>query len=234
VDPPAEFSTTTSLNPLLEPSRSLTAEVGARGSLSGGGFITRLGYDVARYTLEVRNEIVPWDGGATYLTAGKSRRSGFELGLTADFAAGFSGRITGTLTRNRYVDYRTNVPDGADGMMEVTYDDNESAGIPSLALQGALRYTAPCGAYLEFAAQHMGAYWANDANTDRVEAYTVFDATAGMNVRVFGHESLLFVSGRNLADDLYVASAYINGASGRYLEPGMGRNYLAGLSLHAW
>lgn len=234
VDPPAEFSSTTSLNPLLEPSRSLTAEVGTRGSLNGGGFVTRLGYDVAVYTLEVRNEIVPWDGGATYLTAGKSRRSGVELGLTADCAAGLSARIAGTLTRNRYVDYRTNVPDGADGMMEVTYDDNESAGIPSLALQGALRYTAPFGAYLEFAAQHMGAYWANDANTDRVAAYTVFDATAGVNVRVFGHESLLFVSGRNLADDLYVASAYINGASGRYLEPGMGRNYLAGLSLHAW
>ena len=234
VDPPAPYDASTSLNPLLEPSRSLTGEVGTRGYFEGDGFVTRLGYDVAVYSLEVLNDIVPWDGGATYLTAGKTHRRGLEVGQTADCAGGLSARLTGTLTHNRYVDYTTSVSDGDGGWVSVVYDGNESAGIPSLAVQGALRYTAPAGAYVEVAAQHMGAYWANDANTDHVEAYTVLDATVGVNVRMFGHESLLFVSGRNLTDELYAASVYINGVGGRYLEPGLGRNVLAGLTLNAW
>ncbi len=234
VDPPAPYDATTTLNPLLEPSRSLTAEVGTRGSVALDGAVSRVAYDVALYTLEVRNDIVPWDGGATYLTAGKAVRSGLEAGLTADCTNGLSARLTGTLSRNRYADYETNVPDGADGMVNVVYDDNETAGIPSLSLQGTLRYSMPDGAYVEVTAQHMGKYWANDANTDRVAAYTVVDATVGVNVHMLGHESLLFVSGRNLTDEVYAASVYINGVNGRYLEPGLGRNVLAGLSLHAW
>lgn len=234
IDPPAPYDATTSLNPLLEPSRSLTGEVGTRGTIEGAGVVSRLGYDVALYTLEVLNDIVPWDGGATYLTAGKTHRSGLEVGLTADFTGGLSARLTGTLSHNRYVDYETNVSDGEGGMVNVVYDDNESAGIPSLAMQGALRYSMPDGAYLEVAAQHMGGYWANDANTDRAQAYTTLDATVGVSVHVLGHDSQLFVSGRNLTDEVYAASVYINGVNGRFLEPGLGRNVLAGLTLNAW
>jgi iron complex outermembrane receptor protein len=234
VDPPAGIAAPTSLNPFLEPSRSLTFELGTRGEHFGDGFVRRLGYDAALYTLEVRNDIVPWNGGAWYFTAGKARRSGIELGLNADLAGGFSARLTGTFTRNLYVDYETGTLDDDDNLVTVRYDDNETAGIPSTALQGALRYTASVGPFVEFAFQRVGGYWANDANTDRVDAATLVDATVGLEVRLFGREALAFASVRNLTDELYAASVYINGVDGRYLEPGMRRNVLVGMSLRAW
>ncbi len=228
IDPPPNVPAT-SLNPLLEPSHSLTIEVGTRGELYRDGFLQRLGYDLALYTLDVDNDIVPWDGGAWYLTAGKSRRQGCELGLDAAFAHGLSARLTGNFTHNRYLDYTT-------GSLEepLDYSDHESAGIPATTLQAALRWTAPRGAWVELAARHVGAYWANDANTDRVEAWTVLDATVGLDTRLGGCEAQAFVSVRNLADELYAASVYINGAGGRYLEPGLGRSVLAGLTLRPW
>lgn len=234
VDPPSGIATPTSLNPFLEPSRSLTFEIGTRGEHFGDGFVRRLGYDAALYTLEVRNDIVPWNGGAWYFTAGKARRSGVELGLNADLAGGLSARLTGTFTRNLYVDYETGMLDDEDNLVTVRYDDNETAGIPSAALQGALRYTAPAGPFVELAFQRVGEYWANDANTDRVDAATLVDATVGLEVRLFGRDALAFVSVRNLTDELYAASVYINGVDGRYLEPGMRSNVLVGMSLRAW
>lgn len=228
VDPPPNVPATT-LNPLLEPSYSVTFEVGTRGELFRDGALQCLGYDVALYTLEVRNDIVPWDGGAWYLTAGKSRRQGCELGLNAAFAHGLSARLTGNFTHNRYVDYAT-------GSLEepLDYSDHESAGIPATTLQAALRWTAPRGIWAELAARHVGAYWANDANTDRVEAFTVLDATAGFDTRLGGCDAQAFASVRNLGDELYAASVFINGAGGRYLEPGLGRNVVVGLTLRPW
>jgi len=234
IDPPAPFNTSTSLNPLLEPSRSLTIEAGTRGERFGDGFLRRLGYDVAIYTLDVRNDIVPWDGGAWYRTAGRSRRGGLELGLTAVFPRGFSARLAGTFTRNRYLDYETGAPDDDGDLVTVRYDDNETAGIPSSVVQGALRYTADAGLFVEWAFQRVGEYWADDANTDHVDAYTLLDATFGVKARLFGRDTLVFVAVRNLTDELYAASVYINGASGRYLEPGMRRNVLVGMSLQVW
>lgn len=234
VDPPAPYDTETSLNPLLEPSHSLTIELGTRGERFGEGFARRLAWDVALYTLDVRNDIVPWDGGSWYRTAGKSRRRGLELGLNADLPRGFSARLTGTLTHNRYLDYETGAPDGGGGLVATRYDGNATAGIPATSLQAAARWTAPGGAFVELAARHSGAYWADDANTDRVAAATIVDVTAGIETQLWGRRGLLFASVRNVADRLHVASVYINGADDRYLEPGMGRNALVGMSLEAW
>lgn len=234
VDPPAPYDTQTSLNPLLDPSRSLTVEVGTRGELYRDGFLRRLGYDVALYTLDVDDDIVPWDGGAWYRTAGKSRRRGLELGLTADLARGLSARVSGTITRNRYLDYETGAPDVNDDLIAVRYDGNQTAGIPSTSAQASVRYTAPTGPFLEIAVQRMGAYWADDANTDRVDGYMLVDVTAGVSARLWGRDALVFAAARNLGDKAYAASVYINGVDGRYLEPGMGRNVLVGLSLQAW
>lgn len=234
VDPPAPFDAETSLNPLLEPSHSLTFEVGTRGERFGDGLARRLAWDVALYTLDVRNDIVPWDGGAWYRTAGKSRRRGLELGLAAEFAHGLSARLAGTLTHNSYLDYETGAPDDEGDLVSIRYDGNATAGIPATSLQAAFRWTAPAGAFLELALRRTGAYWADDANTDRVDAATVIDATAGFNASLWGRRGLVFMSVRNLADEVYAASVYINGAADRFLEPGMGRNVVAGLSVEAW
>ncbi len=232
IDPPPPYDAVTTLNPFLEPATSMTFEVGAKGNTHFGRGFDTAGYDVALYTLEVHNEIIPWDNGAFYRTAGKSRRSGVELGLSAGTDYGLTGRVSLTATRNRYVDYVTGAPDSAGNLVTVRYDNNESAGIPSTVLNASLRYQHPVGAFVEGGYHHVGAYFANDANTDRVPAYDLFDLTVGASRRIEGAAvAELFVSGRNLTDEKYAASAYVNGVNGRYLEPGMERNFLVGVKL---
>jgi iron complex outermembrane receptor protein len=234
IDPPAPYDTVTTLNPFLEPAYSTTVEVGAKGKLHFGRGFETVGYDVAIYTLEVNNDIIPWDGGAFYTTAGKSRRSGIELGLSAGSNDGLSGRVSLAATKNRYVDYETGAPDTSGNIVPVRYDDNESAGIPSTVFNASLRYQfgrGPRGPYVEGAYHHIGEYFANDANTDVVEAYNVVDLTVGASHRFTYTTADFFVSGRNLTDETYAASAYVNGANGRYLEPGMERNVLVGVKL---
>lgn len=231
IDPPAPFDTMTTLNPLLDPAYSTTVEVGAKGRLPFGRGFDTIGYDVALYTLTVSNDIIPWDGGAFYRTAGRSRRSGLEFGLSAGTDYGLSGRVSLTATRNRYLDYETGTPDGGGGLTTVRYDDNQSAGIPSNVFHGSVRYQYRNGPFAEAGMHHVGRYYANDANTDLVARYNVYDLTVGTSRRLGGTEAALFLSGRNLTDEKYAASAYVNGAGGRYLEPGMERNYLFGIKL---
>lgn len=79
------------LNPLLDPIRSTSYEVGYKASGNALGAVT-LGGDVALYDIEVTNEIVPYNGGRYYLTAGKARRQGAEASARTSTRARESSR----------------------------------------------------------------------------------------------------------------------------------------------
>ena len=109
-DPAGTFGqdTVTSLNPLLEPIRSTTNEVGMKRILVFGGdapLLRSASYDVALYDTEVRNEIVPYRGGRFYFTAGRVRRQGAEIGLALSAAGGLGARGALTVNRHRYTYY---------------------------------------------------------------------------------------------------------------------------------
>ena len=91
------------LNPLLDPIISTTYEVGMKSlSIPIFGSSYTLGYDIALYDIEVKNDAIPYNGGRYYLTAGKGRRRGAELGLNADMPAGIFGTAAVTLSDNKY------------------------------------------------------------------------------------------------------------------------------------
>jgi iron complex outermembrane recepter protein len=231
IDPPAPWDAVTGLNPFLKPAYSRTMEIGAKGKFRFGWGLDTASYDVAFYTLDVNNEIIPWNGGAYYTTAGKSRRSGIEFGLSAATDNGLSGRATLTASRNRYVDYVTGIPAPGGGLLTVDYGGNDAAGIPGIVFDAGLRYAFWKGPYVEAGYRRVNAYPANDAGTDLVPAYGLIDATVGASRRFGVTELGMFISGRNLTNEKYAASAYVNGVGGRYLEPGMERNILVGMSL---
>lgn len=234
IDPPAPFDTTTSFNPFLEAMHSTTYEVGARGELGGGrpasgdsagGGPTRLGrvhYDAALYWIVVENDIIPFDGGAYFFTAGESRRRGVEVGLDWSAARWLLLRGAGTFSQNEYVEYANDIGD---------FSGYEVAGLPNRTLAGAARVTSARGPWLEVALEDVGEYFADDANTARVAPYTILNATVGY-ARALGERTLrAFVSGNNLADRRHVASVFINGINGEYYEPGLPRNWSVGLTL---
>jgi iron complex outermembrane recepter protein len=232
-DPPPGLGIPTGLNPILRPARSLTFEGGLKGCFFGParagrldgsppGAIRNWTYDLAAYELEVRDDIIPWDGGAYYFMDGKSRRLGVEIGTELQAAGGLGLRVSTALSRNKHVKYRSDLGD---------YDGKWSAGIPGRSLNAVLRWEPRAGWFLEAAARHCGPYYADDANTARVAAWTVLDGALGVRVRTRGVQADVTLSARNLTDLLYTESIWVNGAAGRFHEPGLPRNVAASLTL---
>jgi len=232
IDPPPPFDTQTSLNPFLEPMTSRTMEVGAKGAAKVGLIgSSLLRYDIAAYVITVRNEIVPYDGGAYFLSAGKSRRIGVEISVFLESPTGLSGGFTGTISRNRYLDYQNELGNFA---------DKSVAGIPSAFGSAVVRYRTPFGMYADASVRYVGSYYADDANSAGASSgsSTVLDATVGGSFTLWSAVCDAYLSVANLVDTRYVASAFINGViapnttTPRFFEPGLPRNIVAGLRIH--
>ena len=220
IDPPPTVSGT-SLNPFLEPMRSTTYELGAKGELAARGVLGRLRYDVAGYHIDVANDIVPWNGGSYFFTAGKSHRSGAELGLDWQPSHGFL-LLTGTATMisTRYDEYVNDLGNFA---------GKQIAGLPRATFTAQAHVTAPHGLSVQAGLQSVASTFVDDANSAQSPAYVVANASLDY-LRRIGHTTMrAFVAGENLADRGYVASVFINGINGEYFEPGLPRNWSAGL-----
>jgi iron complex outermembrane receptor protein len=246
VDPAGTFGqdTVTSLNPLLDPIRSTTYEVGTRRILSfaSGAPFRSASYDLALYHTEVSNEIVPYRGGRFYFTAGRVRRQGGELGLALAAAGGLGLRGALTLNRHRYTDYRVDsVHYGIPGQF-ASYAGNRVVGVPDVHYGGALSYapSALPGVRIEGGVTGMGRYFADDANTVAVPAHTLLNATLAFDDPIaFGRHLGVrgFVSLNNLTDRRYIGSAFLNpdvvaGVPVAF-EPGRPREVVVGLTVGA-
>lgn len=213
-DPASTFGADTvfALNPLLEPIRSTTVEVGYRRISVIGSAILRT--DVALHRTSVRNEVIPFQGGRFFLTAGKVRREGAEFG--ADLTAG-SVTLNGalTLSRHRYREYLVDsVHYGRPGQF-ADFAGNDLLGVP--------RATWAVGAGYRFGALHdlearvvlegNSSYHADDANLVTVPAWRTADLTLSLPrpLRLGGRIGMRgAVTVSNLFDSKYVGSAFLN------------------------
>ena len=224
VDPPAPYDTLTTLNPFLDPMRSTTYELGARGETNtrlADRDLGRLRYDLALYWIDVHDEIVPFDGGAYYYTAGRSRRQGFECGLDWLYANRLAVGAAFTWSRNRYVIYEND---------RGNFADNEVPGLPAVVLRLTGRYQTPFGLSAELVLDHVDDYFADDANTAATEPYTLLGARASYAHDVGAVSLGGFVGVENLTGAHYTASVFLNGVDGEYYEPGLPRNWSFGLT----
>jgi iron complex outermembrane receptor protein len=228
------------LNPLLDPIRSTTYEIGFK-SLEGSD--TRplsLGYDLALYNTEVTNEIIPYNGGRYYQTAGKARRSGAEIGLQADTRVGVFAGAALTLSRNRYLEYVVDSALLGRPGFRADYSGNKIVGVPDVIANIELGTNVPFVPALRFkgAVEHSGAYFADDANSVRVPGYTILNLTAELRrpiVAASGWGLRGFVTLHNVTDKLYMGSAFLNpdrvNGEPAVFEPGTPRSLIVSLSL---
>mgnify|MGYP001099815619 FL=1 len=221
VDPPPELPAT-SLNPFIEPMRSTAWELGAKGEAALPGRLGRLRYDAALYWIAVANDIVPWDGGTYFFTAGRTRRRGAELGC--DWLAGerLVVSASGTLSGNEYLEYRNDLGD---------FSGARVPGLPRGTFHAAVRCVVAAGLVAEVSMEHRGGYYADDANTAWTGACTLLGASLGYSWTMGTRTARAFVAGHNLGDEDHVASVFINGVNGQFYEPGLPRGWSAGLTL---
>jgi outer membrane receptor protein involved in Fe transport len=242
-DPASTFGQDTvyALNPLLEPIHSNTFELGTKQILiSSQSLLRGLSYDVAAYYISIDNDIVPYRGGRFYFTAGKTRRYGAEAGVNAQFAGDLSVQAAFTYLNSRYVNYSVDSVHYGNAGRFAVYDDNKVAGIPNVYYNAALRFAPEQlgSAFAELSLQGVGEYFVDDANLTSIPAYNVLNLTLGLEkpLRLAENFSLSgFVGVYNLADAKYATSAFINpdvvNGAPLYLEPGLPRNFVIGLSL---
>lgn len=226
IDPPPPFDVTTSFNPFLEAMHSRTYELGARGSITNAWGAWR--YDAAIYQIDTDNDIVPFAGGAYFFTAGKSRRQGVEAGVNWRVNDRLALRGSGNLSKNEYVDYVNDLGD---------FGGKEMPGLPQASWTAGARLTLPKGLGLDVSTEGMTKVFADDANTAETFGYGLVNASIDYTMRSGGFGLRAFVSGRNLLDKDHIASVFINPISDtptgplRYLEPGLPREFNAGLTV---
>jgi iron complex outermembrane receptor protein len=244
-NPPSTFGedTLNIINTLLEPIRSTTVEAGYKTAtnadiLFGEAHITA---DVAAYLISITNDVIPYRGGRFYFTAGESRRLGGELGLGIRWENGLSLYGSGTYCNNTYVKYTVDSMhyDKSAAGKFMDFAGKNVAGLPEFFSSLRIRYEpeAVKGLFVEAEMRMMGEYFADDANTLTVPSFTVFDATAGYELKLSdAFSAKAYVRMANLADTKYVASAWINpdrpaSVLPAYLEPGLPSNFTGGLTV---
>lgn len=229
------------INPLLDPIQSTTVEVGTKHVLvpESAGLLRALSYDLAAYGIKIDNDIIPYRGGRFYFTAGETRRYGFEAGAKAELAFGVSLQAALSYASSKYVEYQVDSVHYGKAGAFANYKDNKVAGVPEMFYNFALRFAPPklASLYAEINAQGIGEYFVDDANRTSVPAYDVLNLTLGFGEPlqiVAGLALRAFFGINNLSDKKYAASAFVNpdivNGAPVYLEPGLPRNYVFGLS----
>jgi iron complex outermembrane recepter protein len=223
VDPPPSIPNV-KLNPLLAPMTSTTVEIGAKGYdlFTTNNIINSYSYSIAAYHIGIQHEIIPYDGGIYYFSAGKSRRYGLEVGGQLQLFERFFLTTAVTYMNARYQSYVNDLGD---------FSDNIVPGIPFSIIKSRLRYSVPFGLNVEVGMENVGKCFADDANKYEVDASTILNASLGYNRRIGIFTFNGFVGINNIADVKYVSSAFINPVGGAFIEPGLPRNYYGGLSV---
>jgi iron complex outermembrane recepter protein len=244
-DPASTFGQDTvyAINPLLDPIRSTTAEIGTKHVRTfASGLLRTLSYDVALYRTDVKNEIIPYRGGRFYFTAGKAQRQGLEIGARVSTAYGLGLSTSWTFSDNEYKEYMVDSVhySAARAGHFANYSGNKIVGIPGRFFNVRAEYAPPFvkAIGLELETQNIGSYFADDANTVKVPGYMLWHAGLDLErpTRLGGGIELRgAIRVENLTDKKYVASAFlnpdvVNGVPVAF-EPGMPRHVVISASL---
>ena len=166
---------------------------------------------------------MPFNGGAYFFTAGKSRRRGVELGLdwTPIAALTLGGALT--LSNNEYVDYVNDLGD---------FGGNEVAGLPPVFFDGEARWRPAPGFSIAGnvrARRPLLRRRREHGTREGLRAHRRGD-------RVFASDVRSASCARSSPETTWrtrthVASVFINGISGQFYEAGLPRSVSAGLSI---
>jgi iron complex outermembrane receptor protein len=208
-------------DPKLGPESTVEGEVGARGQLPGGHLV----WELTAFDARVSNALVPSEGAGGevyYRNAGRLSRRGLELRLVAHplpiarFEAAYS------LQDHRYLAFAT--PSG-------DFAGDREPGVPGQRAYLSASADLPAGVRLEARGTWVDAYFVDDANVARTDAYRVVELRAEANEILGRWRVHPFLGVDNLFDERYAGSVVPNGFGGRYYEPAPGRSVYLGLEL---
>jgi iron complex outermembrane receptor protein len=215
-------------NDSLGPQRSLSLELGGRGTLGD-----RFSWSVALFNVRVTDALTPYaeaGGRSFFRNAGETRNRGVEVGVAWRPTAALTLQGAWTHADYRFTDYLEITNAGADTL---DFGDNRLPGVPAEFVRLGLRSSLGQGLWLDLDHTLSSEMYADDANTLRIDGW----GSGVTNLR-FGWEGQLgrtrlapFVAVNNVGDRRYIGSVTVNGFNGRVFEPSPGRNYYLGVEM---
>ncbi len=213
-------------NPNLGPQRTVSTELGARGSV--GAFAT---WNVAAFRADVRSAIVQSrvvDGTAFFENAGRTRNTGLEIGASVRAGRLASVNAAYTWSELHFVDYRQQ-----NGARIDTLSGLQIPGVPPQQLRLGLRSASIHGLTLDADQTWTSALFADDFNLIRVPGWGtgVLNVRAAWTLTRGGYRVEPFAGILNARNNAYVGAVTVNGAFGRVLEPAPRRNWYFGMEI---
>ena len=208
-------------NPGVEPQKAWNREVGLRGYIAP----LALDYDVALFSVRVRDELVPYDeGGRTfYQNAGDTKRDGVELALGWQLADQW--RLDSALTLARYEFDEFATP-------SERFDGNRIPGLPEQTWVNQLTWENLDERFATLETEYVGDLVADNANETSVDSYWLVNLRVGDGWQLSQQTRLsAYVGLRNLLDEEHYSNVRLNGTFGRFYEPAPGRSVYGGVEL---
>lgn len=216
------------LNFGLQPSTNATVEAGLKARIG------RHELTAAVYQTRSKDEIVSAgssQGRSTFQNAGRTERTGLELGSTLYF--GNHGRmdLAYSWIDARYRDNCLNATCGPGARADRRLQANHRIpGIPEHMAFAGLGWAPDTGWQWGLEGRYLSKIYVNDGNTQSAPSYFTVAVSTGY-VWTAGPWTLTsYARIDNLFDRHYAGSVIVNENNGRYYEPAPGRNWSTGLN----
>lgn len=241
-DPPPDQDTIYQLNPLLEPIRSTTYELGIKSLWEISTIIRALELNFSAFYIDTRNELIPYREGRFYFSAGKTSRLGLETSLNLSLPLGIKVSSAFTFMDHKFIDYKidSGYYNPEKKGIFADFKNNKLPGIPDHFYNLSLHI--PYFVDFEISVQGVGKYFADDANRYSIPPYTILNAKIWFDQIYISDflQLLLAFSINNLLDRKYVGSAFLNPIYEKttnlpyFIEPGLPRNFVFSLKVKAF
>ncbi len=205
-------------NIVLEPQKANNYEIGFKGIANN-----KLKYEIALFTIDVKNEIVPFEleaypGRIFYQNAGSTDRNGTEISLTYSLTKNIKAFLNYTFSDFKYDTFQT-------------FDGKVLPGIPKHSTFLALNFSELKGFFGSLQNRIVGELFANNSNTVIERGYVVTNLKLGYQKQFINWHLEPFLGINNLFNKKYNDNIRINAFGGRFYEPAPRINFYGGIKI---
>ena len=184
-------------------------------------------FSVVGFIVSTENDLVPYEleefpGRTFYQNAGKTSRSGIEIGLNHHLNKNFSTSIIYNYTNFKYDKYISG---------DLNLKGNYLPGIPKQFGNLELRYKNTKELSVAYSKNYRGSLYADDTNIEKISSVWRDDIDFSIPIKIGKNNFDLFVGCNNIFDKLYSDNVRINAFGKRYYEAAPGRIFFTGIKI---
>ena len=227
------------LNPDLNAQKSKNFEIGIKGSLRSFDeqLFNNISFEATFFNILIEEEIIPFEvyGDVFFRNAANTTRNGIEVGGSVDVFGHLNLQGSYTYSDFTYDEYIALTIDENLDTTSQNFAGNYAPSVPQhnlfLAASYTHEFTRGITGFIRGSVRYVSGMYVDDANSDKTDDYTTFNAGIGLDM-VFGKFNLLLSGGvNNISDLVYVGFVNINSSNGRFYEVGEPRNFYGGINL---